>query len=72
MPHRIKNLEATWRDLEDCLKPGGLFLVIEGDYSYVEDRTQYVKLAKVEGDEDVDGVSEDGSWFRRMVWGKTL
>jgi hypothetical protein len=67
----ITDLERTLRDLELCLKPncGGVLIVIDGDSPVEENRQSYIKMAKLEDDDDVSGVSENGCWFRRMVWG---
>jgi len=67
----ITDLEWTLRVLELCLKPrcGGILIVIDGDMLFEEIRQSYIKMAKLEGDDDVSGVSENGCWFRRMVWG---
>jgi hypothetical protein len=68
----ITDIKKTMKDLEMCLRPGGLLLVINGDMPFNEDRQTYIKMAKLDGDEDVSGVSEKGSWFRRIVWGMRL
>lgn len=65
----ISDIDNTLDDLVNCLKPGGVLLIIDGDNQFNQDRRSYIKLAKVEGDNDVDGVSETGSWARRMLWG---
>lgn len=65
----ITDMTKTLEDLEKCLKPGGILIVIEGDVQLTEDRKSYIKMARLDGDEDVSGVSENGCWFRRMVWG---
>lgn len=66
----ISDPEKTISELQMCLKPGGLLLIIEGDKELLhEDRTTTVKMARVDGDEDVSGVSEEGSWFERSIWG---
>lgn len=68
----IKDMAATLKDLELCLKPGGLLVVIDGDYPYEESREGYAKLARLDGDGDVSGTSEKGSWLRRMMFGVWL
>jgi trans-aconitate methyltransferase len=68
----LTDIKKTMEDLEMCLRPGGILLVIDGDLPFSEDRQGYVKMAKLEGDEDVSGVSEAGSWFMRIMWGMYL
>jgi SAM-dependent methyltransferase len=68
----ITDIEETMEALEMCLRPGGLLLVIDGDLPFDENRRAYNKMAKLDGDEDVNSVSETGSWFMRMVWGMSL
>jgi chemotaxis methyl-accepting protein methylase len=65
----IKDMKVTLHDLERCMRPGGLLVVMDGDYAVNESREGYMKVAKEEGDGDVSGVSATGSWFRRMIWG---
>lgn len=60
----------TITELERCLKPGGVLIVIEADSEFADADFKKIKMAKVEGDEDVSGVSETGSWFTRMHWGE--
>lgn len=65
----ITDIDRTFVDLQQCLKPGGLLIIVDGDiWIGAEDKETVVKNAKVEGDGDVSGVSEDGSWFRRFMF----
>lgn len=61
----------TITELERCLKPGGMLIVIEADSEFADADFKKAKMARVEGDEDVNGVSEKGSWFNRMHWGRS-
>jgi hypothetical protein len=65
----IKDMNVTLHDLELCMRPGALLIVVDGDYPVNENREEYMKVAKEEGDDDVSGVSATGSWFRRIMWG---
>lgn len=97
----LRDLGKTIRDAQACLRPGGLFLLIEADqefhssergknplfssskassYPQPDGRLQgssaspasdfvKMKLAKLDEDEDVSAVSEEGSWFSRVFWG---
>ncbi|CAG8720041.1 13107_t:CDS:2, partial [Acaulospora colombiana] len=66
----IKNIDESIVELQKCLKPGGVLLIIEGDMSIFETREIPARLKKLPGDPDVSSVSEDGSWLRRMVLGE--
>ena len=66
----ITDIDRTFDDLQLCLKPGGLLIIVDGDiWIGAEDKDTVVKNMKVQGDADVSGVSEDGSWFRRFMFG---
>jgi ubiquinone/menaquinone biosynthesis C-methylase UbiE len=65
----IKDMKVTLHDLERCMRPGGLLVVVDGDTPVNESREGYMKVAKEEGDDDVSGVNETGSWVRRIMWG---
>lgn len=65
----IKDAPKTIKDLQLCLKPGGLLLLIEGDTDMWGEDYRKLPMAKVDGDGDVSGVSETGSWFQRLHWG---
>ncbi|PVG03326.1 hypothetical protein CPB86DRAFT_793754 [Serendipita vermifera] len=64
----INDMDKTMRELQLCLKPGGLLLIVDGDINFRETRDRLIPLAKLPEDGDVDSVSEDGSWTRRIVW----
>jgi len=64
----ITDSEKTMRELQLCLKPGGLLILINGDKNIYDEQKIKVKMAKIEGDEDVDSVSQEGSWFQRKMW----
>jgi hypothetical protein len=65
-------MDKTLQDLQLCLKPGGLLIVVDGDKGTLrEDRKAFIPLMRVPGDggPEVTGVSEQGSWFSRLFWG---
>jgi SAM-dependent methyltransferase len=68
----IRDMDKTLQELQLCLKPGGLLLVVDGDRSLLkEDRKTIIPLMWLPGDggPELTGVSEEGSWFRRLFWG---
>jgi SAM-dependent methyltransferase len=68
----IYDMGKTLQDLQRCLKPGGLLLVVDGDVSTLcEDRKTILPLKRLhdDGGPEITGVSEQGSWFRRLFWG---
>lgn len=65
----ITDTARTMEELEDCLKPGGVLIVIDGDNKPVDKSGEVAKPVKVDGDADVTGVVEKGSWWARMSWG---
>ena len=67
----LRDPVKTFREMQLCLRPGGLLLLIAGDIRLIDESDgNCVKMAKLEGDEDVNGVNEHGSWFQRILWGK--
>ncbi|KAG8816467.1 hypothetical protein FRC17_000325 [Serendipita sp. 399] len=64
----IKDIRKTLEDIQTCLKPGGMLVLIDGDFRMYKDPTTMYPLAKLSGDPDVSGVSEDGSWMARVLW----
>jgi SAM-dependent methyltransferase len=66
----ITDMDQTMVEYQKCLKPGGILLIIEGDYHLYETRDRAARVKKLLGDPNVNGVSEDGSWLRRMVLGE--
>ncbi|KAG8835431.1 hypothetical protein FRC17_003330 [Serendipita sp. 399] len=64
----IKDMRKTLEEIQACLKPGGILVVIDGDYRLYKDTSTIYPLAKLPGDADVSGVSEDGSWMSRVMW----
>jgi hypothetical protein len=66
----VKDMAKTCQDYEVHLRPGGVLLAIEGDIiPWDEARETAVKMAKLDGDNDINSVSTDGSWLRRMLYG---
>ncbi|KAG8798943.1 hypothetical protein FRC16_006183, partial [Serendipita sp. 398] len=64
----IKDLRKTLEEMQTCVKPGGILIVIDGDLRLYKDLNTIYPLAKVPGDQDVSGVSEDGAWLSRVIW----
>jgi len=65
-------MAQTLQELQKCLKPGGLLLVVDGDVcTLCEDRKTIMPLKRLpsDGGKEVTGVSDQGSWFRRLFWG---
>lgn len=68
----LRDIDQTMSDLQKCLKPGGLLLIVDGDVSVLgEDRKTVLPFIRLPGDggPEVTGTSEQGSWFRRLAWG---
>lgn len=67
----INDIDKTLHELQLCLKPGGLLVIVDGDINlWNEDRSGVIKMRKINGDEDVSGISSQGSWMRRFLWGR--
>ncbi|KIM25817.1 hypothetical protein M408DRAFT_204621 [Serendipita vermifera MAFF 305830] len=67
----ITNIDQTLLDLQNCLRPGGVLLIVDGDISILsEDRKTLQPFKRLPGDggPEVTSVSEQGSWFRRLLW----
>ncbi|KAG8825267.1 hypothetical protein FRC17_008766 [Serendipita sp. 399] len=64
----IKDMRKTLEEVQACLKPGGMLVIIDGDYRLYKDVNTIYPLAKLPEDKDVSGVSENGSWMSRVVW----
>lgn len=61
----MTNYKAAIEEAERCLKPGGLLLFIEGDYTlYAEDQLSPAPLGSEE--------TPDGSWFHRIFNGELI
>lgn len=62
----MSDFDTTMREIQLCLKPGGIAVIVEGDINiYSEDRLHAVKIPDVLG----EGPASQGSWFRKIVWG---
>jgi SAM-dependent methyltransferase len=69
----IRDIDKTLQELQQCLKPGGLLIVVDGDGRAVlsEDRKTIIPFMRLPGDggPEVTGASERGSWLRRLLFG---
>lgn len=62
----IKDIDKTIDDVQRCLKPGGLVILICADTRiYGEDRLHAAKVP----DTVREGANSEGSWFRKIIWG---
>ncbi|KAG8828601.1 hypothetical protein FRC17_007478, partial [Serendipita sp. 399] len=60
----LKNFPQTMQNVEDCLKPGGVAIFVDGDYDmYAEDQRVYMPFALEE-----DEAMSERSWFQRIVY----
>ena len=66
----ITDFDKTMHELQLCLRPGGLLLIIDGDIELRDERQQKVKMKRLDGDGNADSTSEKGSWFQRILWGE--
>jgi hypothetical protein len=67
----ITDMDRTIVELQKCLKPGGILLIIDGDPIVYEGKEKPARIKKLPGDPDLSAVSENGSWLRRMIAGKS-
>jgi trans-aconitate methyltransferase len=70
----IKNLDTMFIDLQHCLKPGGLLIIIDMP-PYLWDQTRNViPMARLptDDDTDTDALSETGSWLARFLFGMSF
>jgi SAM-dependent methyltransferase len=66
----IKSIDKTIGELLRSLKPGGFLTIIDGDRHVNKDRSRYLEIMEVEGDEGSNAsVSKNGSWFERQTFG---
>lgn len=67
----LANIDQTILDLQECLRPGGLLLIVDGDIALLnEDRKTihpFIRLPE-DGGPEITAVSEQGSWLRRLIW----
>ncbi|PVF94110.1 hypothetical protein CPB86DRAFT_800707 [Serendipita vermifera] len=63
----MTDMDRTIVELQRCLKPGGMLLIIDGEPIIYKGRGIPVGMKKIPGDLDVSGVREDGSWLQRLV-----
>lgn len=64
----ITDMDKTLRDIQLCLKPGGILIVIDGDQYLYEDKQRFFKIASVPGDREGGLADPKGSWLCRMIW----
>ncbi|KIM25818.1 hypothetical protein M408DRAFT_330998 [Serendipita vermifera MAFF 305830] len=67
----ITNIDQTLLDLQKCLRPGGVLLIVDGDPSLLSEDRKAIQLFKRlpgDGGPEVTSVSEQGSWFQRLLW----
>lgn len=65
----INDIDKALLDLQLCLKPGGIMIVIDGWLAFMSDVNTIARLRRLEGDEaDATATSEDGSWLNRIYW----
>lgn len=63
----IKDIHDTLTPLLLSLKPGGFITIIDGDRLLNEDRSRYLEMKAIDGDENVTPSATDaGSWFQRL------
>jgi SAM-dependent methyltransferase len=66
----IRRINQTIKELLRSLKPGGFITIIDGDRTVSEDRSKYIEIMEVEGDEGGNAsISKNGSWLERMAFG---
>jgi hypothetical protein len=67
----VTDIDKTMKDLALCLKPGiGLLLCIGSDLELWDENMEKVKIAREPGEEDLSGLSDNGSWLQRIIWGE--
>jgi hypothetical protein len=63
----IHDFDKTLEDIQLCLKPGGLLMIINGDVTlYGEDQLHIVKIP----DPEKEGPNSEGSYLRKLSYGK--
>ncbi|PVF91453.1 S-adenosyl-L-methionine-dependent methyltransferase [Serendipita vermifera] len=64
----LKDAAKTIQELQLCLKPGGFLTLIDGDpVNFISDERKPVLMIKLSEEDTAPSVSENGSWFVRMV-----
>lgn len=62
----IYDIDKTVEDIQLCLKPGGVIILICADIQiYGEDRLHAIKIP----DPRNEGPNSTGSWFHKIIWG---
>lgn len=64
----VTDVDQTLKELQLCLKPGGLLVLVEGDMILWDRWYERVKPARVEGDRPFEGQFEE-SWLQRLFLG---
>jgi SAM-dependent methyltransferase len=67
----LEDLDAVLIDLQRCLKPGGLLIIIDMTPILWDQSRNMIPMAKIDTDDgDDDGaVSQSGSWLARVLFG---
>jgi SAM-dependent methyltransferase len=66
----LKDLDAVLIDLQRCLKPGGLLIIIDMTPILWDQSQNMIPMAKLGTDDgDDDAVSQSGSWLARVLFG---
>jgi trans-aconitate methyltransferase len=67
----IKDLDALLIDLQHCLKPGGLLIIIDMPPYLWDQFRNVIPMARLPTDDDTDtnALSETGSWLARFLFG---
>jgi hypothetical protein len=67
----VTDIDKTMKDLALCLKPGiGLLLCIGGDLELWDENMEKVKIAREADEANLSGLSDNGSWLQRIIWGE--
>jgi hypothetical protein len=68
----VVNIQALLVDLQACLRPGGLLIVIDMTPELYDQHRNIVPMAKLSTDDDEGAVSQTGSWLARFLFGMHL
>jgi SAM-dependent methyltransferase len=68
----VADIQALLIDLQACLRPGGLLIVIDMMPELYDQHRNIVPMAKLSTDDDEGAVSQTGSWLARFLFGMHL